>query len=146
MSPDPSTPRPFTVRAEPESFRAVALTASLTVNDLTQSLAWYQDVLGFTVDQRHEREGTLVAVSLKAGEVRILLGRDDGAKGWERQKGEGFSLQFTTMQGIDGLAGRVTAHGGSIESGPADMPWGVRMFRVRDPDGFRLVISSPRPT
>jgi uncharacterized glyoxalase superfamily protein PhnB len=27
-------------------------------------------------------------------------------------------------------------------SEPVDTPWGVRMFRVRDPDGFRLTISS----
>ena len=39
------------------------LWASLTVNDLQQSLTWYTDVLGFSVDRRHERDGTLRAVS-----------------------------------------------------------------------------------
>jgi hypothetical protein len=30
-----------------------------------------------------------------------------------------------------------------LESEPADA-WGARVFRLRDPDGFKLVISSER--
>lgn len=131
-----------TTRAEPQSFRARELMASLTVRDLEKSLAWYRDVLGFAIEKRHEREGQLVAASLKAGRVQLLLTQDDGAKGWERQKGEGLSLQFTTLQRVDVVASRVRAAGGVLASEPADMPWGVRMFRVVDPDGFKLVISS----
>jgi len=55
-------------------------------------------VFGFAVDGKHERAGKLVAVSLKAGAVRILVGQDDGAKGLHRVKGEGFSLQITTRE------------------------------------------------
>jgi lactoylglutathione lyase len=129
-------------RAQPESFRGRALTASLTATDLQRSLAWYRDVLGFTVDQQYEREGTVRAVSLKAGTVRILLGQDDGAKGWDRKKGEGISLMITTAQDVDELAARIKERGGTLESEPMDMPWGPRMFRVQDPDGFKLAISS----
>jgi uncharacterized glyoxalase superfamily protein PhnB len=127
---------------EHQSFRARSLQASLTVKDLQQSLAWYRDLVGFAVDRRYEREGKLMAVALKAGDVRILIGQDDGAKGWDRAKGEGFSLQFTTDQSVDEIAKRVKDLGGTLESEPADMPWGPRMFRLRDPDGFRLTISS----
>ena len=28
-------------------------------------------------------------------------------------------------------------------SEPEDMPWGARVFRVRDPDGFQWVIARP---
>jgi uncharacterized glyoxalase superfamily protein PhnB len=129
-------------RAHPESFRARALMASLTATDLQKSLAWYRDVLGFTVDQQHEREGTLRAVALKAGSVRIMLGQDDGARGWDRTKGEGLSLMFTTAQNVDELAERIRQRGGTLASEPMDMPWGARAFRVRDPDGFMLAISS----
>jgi lactoylglutathione lyase len=131
-------------RAQPESFRARALTVSFTVKDLQQSLTWYRDVVGFTIDRQHEREGKLRAVSLKAGVVRILLGQDDGAKGWDRVKGEGFSVQLTTAQSIDDVANRIKANGGTLLSEPADTPWGVRMFRLVDPDGYKLVISSER--
>ncbi|MDB4915576.1 MAG: Glyoxalase-like domain protein [Gemmatimonadetes bacterium] len=129
-------------RAAPESFRARALAASFTVNDLEKSLAWYCDVVCFIIDQKHEREGKLVAVSLKAGDIRLLLGRDNGAKGWERVKGQGMSLQFSTAQDIDALAAGITERGGTLDAEPADMPWGTRVFRLKDPDGFTLVISS----
>src|SRR5688572_9141574 len=110
-------------RAQPESFRARALSMSLTVKDLRASVAWYRDVVGFTVDQEFEREGQLRSVALKAGDVRILLNQDDGKKGWDRKKGEGFSFQFTTVQDIDAVAKRIKDRGGKLETEPADMPW-----------------------
>ena len=64
---------------------------------------------------------------------------------WDRVKGEGFSLHITTDQNIDELANRIKARSGSLLSEPADMPWGARVFRVQDPDGFKLAISSVPP-
>lgn len=129
--------------ANPESLQGKLLSASLTANDIQKSLAWYRDVLGFTVEKEFAREGKLMAVSLSAGAVRILLGQDNGAKGTDRVKGEGFSLQITTNQNIDELANRIKARGGVLEAEPADA-WGARVFRLLDPDGFKLVISSER--
>ncbi len=126
----------------PGALQGRVLTASLTVRDLTASLAWYRDVLGFAVDQTHEREGRIIAASIRAGDVRLLLGQDNGAKGWDRAKGEGFSLQITTSQDIDEVAAGIKARGGTLASEPMDMPWGARAFRVEDPDGFKLGISS----
>ena len=140
----PDSPRAETPRAQPESFRARALMAAFTVNDLAKSLAFYRDVIGFTEDRRHERDGKLVAISLKAGDVELLLGQDDGKKGVDRVKGVGCSLQFTTTQDIDALAALVTSRGATLETEPRSMPWGQRVFRVKDPDGFLLAISSPR--
>ena len=125
------------------ALHATALGASLTVTDLQRSVAWYRDVVGFAVDREHEREGTLMAVSLRAGDVRVLLTQDDGARGADRQKGEGISLQFTTdRDAIDEVAARIEDAGGTLETKPTDTPWGVRVARFRDPDGFKLVLSS----
>lgn len=118
------------------------LSNSLTVNDVAKSLAWYTDVLGFAVDQKHEREGKLMAVSLKAGEVRILINQDDGAKGLNRAKGEGFSMMIKVEQSVDDIANRIKEVGGTLDSEPTDTPWGMRVFRLRDPDGFRITIAS----
>lgn len=146
MSDDSNIPDGAPVRSKPEAFRGRALQASLTATDLEKSLAWYHEVLGFTIDQRYEREGVTAAVSLKAGDVRLLLNQDDGARGWDRAKGEGVSLQITTVQDIDEVAARIREMGGTLDTEPADMPWGARTFRLRDPDGFKLVISSERKT
>jgi catechol 2,3-dioxygenase-like lactoylglutathione lyase family enzyme len=128
---------------ERDSFTALSLAASLTVADLAASRAWYRDVLGFEVAREHEREGRLLAVSLRAGDVQLLLTQDNGAKGEARSKGEGFSLQFTTTLDIDGLASAIKERGGVLDDEPFD-GFGARAFRLRDPDGFRLVVSSPR--
>lgn len=133
----------FKERAEPESFRARNIQLSMTVNDLEKSVAWYHDVVGFTIDRKMEREGKVVATSLVAGDVRILLNQEDGAKGWDRVKGQGLSLQLTTAQDIDDIAYRIKKSGGVLESDPADMPWGARVFSLRDPDGYRWVFSTP---
>lgn len=126
-----------------QRFEATGLGASLTVGDLAASSAWYRDVLGFTIEREFERDGVPFAARMSAGSVAILLTQDNGAKGSERVKGEGFSLQFTTAQNVDDLANRAKAHGVTLDSEPADA-WGMRAFRLRDPDGFRLVISSGR--
>ncbi len=130
---------------ETHSFTAIALAASLTVKDVEASKDWYMNVLGFAVDQRYEREGKLRGYAMRAGEVRILLGLDDGAKGWDRVKGEGFSLNFTTEQNIDEVAMRIKENGGKLTTEPMDTPWGNRLMRLEDPDGFRIAISSVRP-
>jgi uncharacterized glyoxalase superfamily protein PhnB len=143
MSSIPPDPSAGTAGAEPVPFVANTLSASLTAAALQTSLAWYRDVLGFTVNRTFERAGTMFAASLRAGAVAILLTQDDGARGLDRVKGEGMSLQLTTDQNIDEVAKRVRERGGTLDSEPADV-WGARVFRLRDPDGFKLVISSER--
>src|SRR5678816_916681 len=132
MSPDSTQP----LRAQP-------LSISLTVKNLETSLAWYTDALGFTVERTYERDGKVRGYALKAGEARIGIGQDDGAKGWERVKGQGCSLQISTDQRVDDVANRIKAKGGTLLTEPEDMPWGVRMFQVLDPDGFKLGVSTP---
>jgi len=124
-----------------ENFEATGIGVSITVRDLQKSVAWYCDVLGFTIDRKIERDGTLRAVAVKAGNVRLMLNQDDGAKGWDRVKGEGVSFMFTTTQSVDAVAARIRNAGGTLQTEPADMPWGARVFRVADPDGFKLAVS-----
>ena len=132
---------PAGAEAESTSFIATTLSASLTATSLQTSLAWYRDVLGFTVARTFERDGIMFAASLRAGTVAILLTQDNGARGSDRLKGEGMSLRLTTAQNVDDLARRILERGGTLESGPADM-MGGRAFRLRDPDGFKFVISA----
>ena len=126
-----------------EPLIAQSLQASITVKDLQKSSTWYVDVLGFKLDRRIDRDGTLRGVALSAGDVRIILNLDDGKRGWDRVKGEGFSLQLTITQDVDAIAQRIKERGGSLDTEPKDMPWGARVFRVRDPDGFRWTVSRP---
>jgi uncharacterized glyoxalase superfamily protein PhnB len=132
-----------TERARPEALRGRNLNASLTVNNLDTSLAWYRDVFGFHVEREFERDGRKMAVSLKAGSVAILLAQDDGAKGANRVKGEGFSMMIVTAQDVDQLAAGIKQRGGTLDAEP-DTRFGRRAFRLHDPDGFKFVISNER--
>jgi uncharacterized glyoxalase superfamily protein PhnB len=131
-------------RSKPESLRLRTVTPSLTVNDIHASLAWYRDVLGFTVGEEFHREGALVAVSLKAGTSEFFLGQDDFAKGRDRKKGEGFRLYCATVQDVDKLAAEIKGRGGALAQEPTDQPWGTREIAVVDPDGFKISIARRR--
>lgn len=123
----------------PEKFRG-ATSISITVKDVEKSAAWYSEVVGFGIERTIERDGKLIVVSLKAGEVRISLNQDDGAKGWDRIKGLGFSINVWTTEDIDAIANRIKLNGGILASEPIDAPWGARFFRLTDPDGFKLAV------
>ena len=112
-----------------------------TVNDLQKSIAWYRDILGFTVKDRWERDGKLLGVELVAGRAMFGLSQDDWKKGRDRRKGEGFSIHCTTVQDVDKMAARIKARGGALLHEPRDEPWGARDFAVADPDGFKITIS-----
>jgi uncharacterized glyoxalase superfamily protein PhnB len=128
-------------RSVPESFRAKSVSVSLTVNDLTRSAAWYVGALGFHKGKEYAWNGKLGAIQLLAGSIEILVNQDDGAKGFDRVKGDGLSIQFTTTQDIDAIAARAKAFGATLTVEPQTAPWGDRFFRITDPDGFKLVFN-----
>jgi lactoylglutathione lyase len=129
-------------RAEPQAFRARAAHPSFTVNDLTKSIAFYCTGIGFSVGEVWTHEGKVTGVELRAGTVELYLSQDDDAKGWDRKKGVGASISFITAQKVDDVAARLKKAGYPLLGEPADMPWGARAFRVADPDGFLIGISS----
>ncbi len=131
----PAKPPP---RKQPESLRLRSMAASFTVNDLERSIAWYRDVLGFTVGERWEEDGQVRGIQMKAGTCDIMLGQDDFAKGRDRKKGEGFRLWVSTAQDIYRLATQIKARGGKLDYEPQLTPWGDRAFAITDPDGFKI--------
>jgi uncharacterized glyoxalase superfamily protein PhnB len=117
---------------------------SFTVNDLEKSLAWYRDVLGFAVEETWKDAGKVVGVSLRAGDVSLMIGQDDWKKGRDRKKGEGFRIFCMTKKNVDDLAERIEARGGRLDQGPTDQPWGVRDISLTDPDGFKITIAAAK--
>lgn len=129
-----------------QNLNARSLALSLTVRDFPKSLDWYTKVLGFTKARDFVRDGVVTGAALAAGDVELSLNQDDGKKGTDRPLGQGFSVRITTEESIDAIADRVKKAGGKLEQEPADMPWGARIFVLVDPNGYRLVVSSPRKT
>ena len=127
-------------RRQPESLRLRQISPSITCNDVETSIAWYRDVLGFTVGERWEENGRLLGIQMKAGACDLMLNQDDFAKGRDRRKGEAMRLWFSTTQDLDELAARVKAHGVMLDRELQTLDWGDRAFALTDPDGIKLTI------
>jgi catechol 2,3-dioxygenase-like lactoylglutathione lyase family enzyme len=129
---------------EPTALKAKTIMPSLTVDDISKSIAFYE-ALGFAVAERWEEDGTLLGVMLQAGELQIGLSQDDWKKGRDRQKGIGTRLYIETAQSIDDIAARARAAGVTLDSEPHDTEMKTRQFEVTDPSGFKLTVSSEWP-
>lgn len=128
-------------RQQPESFRARTIMPSLTVNDLDESVAWYTDVLGFTVKERSAPDAPRRGATLVAGDVVFMLWQDDFAQGRDRPKGIGLRFFLNTVQDIHQVADEILARGGTLAEEITRRPWGAKDFSVVDPDGFRITIT-----
>lgn len=138
-----STKTKTKARRTPETLRLKSFTPSLTVNDLTKSLAFYTDGLGFVIGQRWPGvDGSLQGAMLKAGASEFGISQDDWKQGKNRKKGVGSRLFLETAQDVDAIAARLKAAGHLLTEEPSDnVQWGVRSFSVDDPDGFHLTIT-----
>lgn len=124
---------------------ATTLGCSITCKDVTASIDFYRDAIGFTVGMTFEQDGKLAGAVVSSGDISIVLNQDDGALGWDRIKGQGCYFQFNVPSAadVDAAAARIKSAGGTLLSEPADRPWGARMFQFKDLDGFKLGVSTP---
>ena len=127
--------------ATDSTLRAKTISPSLTVNDLQQSITFFEG-LGFAVEDRWEEQGKLLGVMLRAGDASIGLSQDDWKKGRDRQKGVGMRLFIGTTENIDQIASRAKSAGVKLDSDPHDTEWKTRAFEVTEPSGFKITISS----
>jgi len=130
-------------RHQPESLRLRDASPGLTVNDINRSVAFYRDVLGFTLGETYEEHGVLLGAQLKAGAVELWLSQDDWKQGKDRVKGVGCRVFFSTAQDVDQIARKIKAMGGTLLHEPETQSWGMRDIGIQDPDGFRLTIAMP---
>src|ERR1700681_747267 len=94
-----ATKRPAAKKAKADNKpRLTSASPSFTVNDIEKSMAWYRDVLGFTVGERWEDGGKLLGAEMAAGDVSFMIGQDDWKKGRDRVKGIGVRMYCTTDQ------------------------------------------------
>jgi len=125
------------------TLQAKTISPTLTVNDLQQSLKFFES-LGFAVEDRWEEQGKLLGVMLRAGDTSIGLSQDDWKKGRDRQKGVGMRLLIRTKQNIDQIASRAKAAGLKLDSEPHETEWKTRAFDVTEPSGFKITVSSEK--
>jgi uncharacterized glyoxalase superfamily protein PhnB len=132
-----ASPRP---RASSSGLDLTGVGPMLTVSDVEKSLAWYRDVLGFTVKDRWEDNGKLLGMEMYAGRTLFMFMQDDWKKGRDRVKGQGVRFFCTTSQDVDRIAERAKAKGAVLEHDPMD-EYEMRAFSLADPDGYHITIA-----
>ena len=123
--------------AAPKGHALMSVAPGFTANDAAKSVAWYCDVLGFTVKERWEHEGQFQGAQVASGDVVFNIGQDDWKMGRDRIKGQATRMYIMTGPEIDKYAADIKARGGQLDQEPAD-GWGMRTFAISDPDGFKL--------
>ncbi len=119
------------------------LTPHLWVSDMKRSIAFYRDVMGFTV-RRAEPEAAPTFASLERPDASLMLSPfDESFGGWETAKaaqerrGEGGAVSFYIEAGdIQQEYERAVAAGARIVDPLGPRPWGQTEYTVADPDGF----------
>lgn len=112
-------------------------TPVLLVNAVVKAAAYYTDRLGFAVDSFWGEPPTF-AIARREG-VSIMLNQVDAGDTFRsnRDYGGRFSLYIDTSD-ADALHAEFQAKGADIVCPPADQPYMMREFQVRDLDGHLL--------
>jgi len=120
----------------------------LFVDDMEASVAFYTELLGFVVTRRADDYASLRRglVVLGLGPVAKLPEHGDGP-GFTRQrlaagKGAGVEivLELDGADEVSALYEHCRSHGALVEP-LQQRPWGLRDFRLPDPDGYYLRVT-----
>jgi predicted enzyme related to lactoylglutathione lyase len=98
----------------------------LHVSDVPATAAFYRDLLGFTWDF--------------GDEIYAVVWRDNSAIHFVRDEGGPCGVHlFQWVKDVDAYYREVVDRGAKIVAEPADQPYGIREFGLRDINGVRIV-------
>ncbi|MGW1916814.1 VOC family protein [Streptomyces sp. NPDC002076] len=104
-------------------------------------LGFYTKLFGAEEIFRIPTEGPAFYLGLRIGDTDLGLVAKANA-------GTGAASRILLSIGVDDVdetLGRVAALGGSVRSGPNDMPWAQRVAHIQDPDGNPVNLTQPIP-
>lgn len=114
----------------------------ITVQDITKSRKFYEDVLNQEVEIDH---GT--NVSFKAGfaihdaqHYQVLLGEAKPIK-WD--VGKNFMELYFESENLDAIQEKLESIDNKFVHKIRDQPWGQRVMRFYDPDGYIIEVGEP---
>ncbi|WP_327173799.1 VOC family protein [Streptomyces sp. NBC_01335] len=104
-------------------------------------LSFYTNLFGAEEIFRVPEEGPAFYCGLRIGDTDLgLVAKTDNGTGAAPR-----ILLSISVDDIDETLGRVEPLGGSVRSGPTDMPWGQRVAHIQDPDGNPVNLTQPTP-
>ena len=109
--------------------------------DLDATTDFYTRVLGFTL-VRDQRNGSPGYVAVERDRVRIGAAYRDVPEGQPGRRPPSGTEIVLEVDDLDTEHGRVVAAGWPIEEDLTDREWGLRDFRVLDPSGYYLRLTT----
>lgn len=109
------------------------LTCSMGVADLDRSIAWYRDVLGFTLLYRADE---IAWCELSTGVARVNVGLGQS----EKPGGKGGSTLTFGVTDIDAAKAELDRHNVRQDGPIRDIPGMVRLLTFFDPDDNALML------
>jgi predicted enzyme related to lactoylglutathione lyase len=98
----------------------------LHVRNVSATAAFYRDVLGFTWDF--------------GGETYAVVWRDNSAIHFVKGEGGPHGVHlFQWVKDVDAYYKEIVDRGAAVAAAPADQPYGIREFGVRDINGVSIV-------
>jgi lactoylglutathione lyase len=114
-------------------------------DDLPRALAFYRDLLGFSVTLRFPAEGEPEFVALELDGSEVAIGRAAAplhGKPLRPVSGHRFELCVYTDD-VDAAVTALRDAGVPVLTEPVDQPWEERLAYVEDPDGNPVMITAP---
>lgn len=111
------------------------LWATITVKDLEESLKFYQEIVGLTLDRRYQARPGVEIAFLGSGETKVELIKDDSIE--DVNIGEHISLGFE-VDSVDDMMEFVKEKDIPIHSGPFQPNPSIKFFYIKDPNGLNI--------
>jgi catechol 2,3-dioxygenase-like lactoylglutathione lyase family enzyme len=113
----------------------------LGVADFSRARRFYTESLGFATDWVWQPDdASPVFAQLSRGGLSIYLSRDPATSC------PGASSVYLYVDDVDAWRTELGRRGVALEQEPITRAWGNRELVVRDPDGNRLTLATPRTT
>jgi uncharacterized glyoxalase superfamily protein PhnB len=127
-----------------QTLTATKLTPNLIVSRVEQSLAFYEDVLGFSRGMTVPEQPPFVFASVTSGPVEIFFNDRSTVTAESPQMAGlafgGGNTMFIEVAGIDALHERIQSRVTVIM--PLVTQWyGMREFAIEDPDGYVITFA-----
>lgn len=121
------------------------VTPNLVVSDIDRSLAFYRDVLGFSVVTTVPEQPPLAFVWMQRDTVNVFL-NSESSTGMTASPGS--NILFITLEPGDIATGIDALFAAVKDRAPVEMPvtdqfYGMREFTITDPDGYVVTFAQP---
>lgn len=125
--------------------KITGLVPMLSVTDLSRTIAFYRDLLGFRVVSTYDHQGRTTWAALERDGVEIMFNQAPGAWVESRDRSaRDFQVYYFGVDDVRALHAALTARG--LACSPLrTTDYQMQEFELRDPDHYWLWFGEPAP-